>query len=411
MSYDTFANHEDRQPNALLLEERAGWCHMAKIVTFIGGVYIFCFVATNFTIFSSERIRSDIPGMTKVALGTCQSLFWIGWMAASGLIMPHLDAFGRKKPTFVLLGLAMGVVALLTSATTVVSFGAGMFFLVLLYPTAMLNSAIWMQESVPSSQRSTILVAVNVGYAAGSVFMAISCMYTREWSWRNEARLWFSPLLVLLVIGPFMTVDPPKDGTTVDQDDTKFVAQLRSLFFSSLWRNTVATLVCWIACAASFYGLSYSAGNISDDLYTNMALFGLVDVVSYFLPLPIMNAIGKIEAQTMGFVGTCVALLCCVLAPRKSMAAVGFAMVGRFFINISFTTIYVLIVDCFPEERRASAIGMANLFGRLGSTAAPYAGLLPFQVTSVILSAATAAAGVATRCLEVSVAGKTALPP
>merc|ERR1719183_631759 len=110
-----------------------------------------------------------------------------------------------------------------------------------------------------------------------------------------------------------------------------------------------------------------------------------------------MESLGKLEAQTLGFGGACIALLCSCFAPVKSRAAICCALIGRFFVNLAFTTIYALIIDCFPEERRASAIGMANLFGRLGSAAAPYTGLLPFHVTSIILSAFTAAAGLATR--------------
>merc|ERR1719183_2060976 len=85
------------------------WGHIAMVVTFVGGTYVLFFVCTNFTIFAADRIESDIPGMTKVALGTCQSLFWIGWMTAAGLIMPNVDGYGRKKPTFALL--LVGVVA------------------------------------------------------------------------------------------------------------------------------------------------------------------------------------------------------------------------------------------------------------------------------------------------------------
>jgi len=407
MSYATFGSNELGQDDRSQQEEQEGsWCHLFQTVIFIGSAYMLMFVCTNFTIFAADRLRSDIPGMTKVALGTCQSLFWIGWMVASGLIMPNVDAWGRKRPTFFFLFLSLFVAVFITFATTVWSFGTGLFLLGLLFPPSALTAAIWMQESVPASQRSTIIVLANVGYAAGSALMAVTCMYTKHWSWRDEARLWFAPLLVLMVVGPFVTREPAKaasDQAEDNQNTVSFTAQIHALFFSPLRQNTLATLVCWTACAFTFYGLNYSAGNISDDLYSNMALLGLVDIVGYFVPLPIMQSLGKLDAQTLGFCGASAALIIGCFAQRGSMAAIGFALVGRLFINLAFTTIYVLVVDCFPEERRASAMGMANLFGRLGSTAAPYTSLLPFHVTSLILSAFTCTAAMATRCLTVDV--------
>jgi len=411
MSYTTCGSDELGQPDRLQPEEESlGWCRLAKIVTFVGGVYVSSFVCTNFTIFSAGRILSDIPGMTKESLGTCQSMFWIGQMAAAGLIMPHLDAWGRKQPTFFLLLLSLGAAILVTYATTVWLFGAGLFFLGVFYSPSSLTAAIWSQENVPPSRRSTVLVIANVGYSAGSTLMAVACMYTKDWSWRDETRLWFSPLLVIMIVGPFVTGEPSRAKTDDQQDEVSFTAQTRALFFSHLWRNTVGTLLCWTACSLSFYGLNYSAGNISDDLYTNMALFGLVDIVSYFLPLPIMESLGNVKSQILGFGGASIALLCDCFANKKSMGAFIWALIGRFFVNLAFTTVYALIVDCFPEERRAAAMGFANLFGSLGSTVAPYTILLPFQATSIILSAVTGAAAMATTLLEVGMSVKQPLP-
>jgi len=403
MSYGACGSEELGKPDRLQPgEESFGWCHLVKIVTCVGGVFIQSFVCTNFTIFSAERIQSDIPGMTQVRLGTCQSMFWIGWMAAAGLIMPHLDAWGRKQPTFFLLLLSLGAAILVTCATTVWLFGAALFFLGVFYPPSCLTAAIWMQESVPPSQRSTIIAIANVAWSAGSALMAFACMYTKEWSWRAEARLWFSPLLVVMVVGPFVTGEPPRAKPADQQDEVSFTAQIRALLFSPLLRNTVGTLLCWFACALSFSGLNYSAGNISDDLYTNMALFGLVDTVGYFLALPIMESLGKVQSQILGFGGASIALLCVCFAIQKPTGAFTWALIGRSFVNLAFTTAYALIVDCFPEERRAAAMGFANLFGRLGSTVAPYTSLLPFQATSIILSAVTGAAAMATMLLEVN---------
>merc|ERR1719183_2122741 len=163
--------------------------------------------------------------------------------------MPHFDSWGRKRPAFVFLFWTVVVALLTTFADSVRSFSVGLFFLGFCCPPTMMNANIWMQELVPRRLRPTLLIIAGVVGGVGFALMAIACMYTERWSWRNEARLWFSPFLALLLVGPYVTEEPPKDPVEAarNTDKVSFFEQFRALFFSPLCSNMLTTAVCWVA--------------------------------------------------------------------------------------------------------------------------------------------------------------------
>ena len=55
-------------------------------------------------------------------------------------------------------------------------------------------------------------------------------------------------------------------------------------------------------------------------------------------------------------------------------AVTGLSMVGKAFITMTYSIIYVFASEVFPTEVRNVALGTGSLFGGIGSMVAPYVG-------------------------------------
>merc|ERR1719453_657405 len=197
---------------------------------------------------------------------------------------------GRWKPFYALLSAFLFFGLLSVCSTTawfyaVAAFGVGLF-----YPPAMSTGMLLMQESVPRARRPFMIVACNVNFSICQIVAVIGSSYLQGMSWRVETLIWYSPFLFLLAVGPFVLKESPEfvaaAGTDMNRQMTPggSLETMRELF-SPVWRkNTFSTLVCWIAVSLSFFGLSYSAGNLSDDFTTNMLLLAMIDACGFLLP-------------------------------------------------------------------------------------------------------------------------------
>merc|ERR1719291_830123 len=223
---------------------------------------------------------------------------------------------------------------------------------------------------------------------------------------------WYVPLLLICLAGtlfvnesPVFTAhgqgSPSKRPATTEAGKPAEVSGLRLVFGAGVRGTMVCTCICWTAASVSYYGLSYSAGSLSPNVYLNVILFALTDIVGYAIPAPLVASMGSKHAQMAGFFGTALSLLMCALLPQGSWVVVGCALVGRLNIDVAFSTVFLLLVDCFPSSCRAAALGVANVSSRLLTFAAPLSAMVPTYLSCGVLSALSAVAVWATWLLEV----------
>jgi hypothetical protein len=139
----------------------------------------------------------------------------------------------------------------------------------------------------------------------------------------------------------------------------------------------------------------------------NMALLGLMDMIGYAGVAPILSRIDARRVQTCAFACAATALLVCSLLPHGSQASIVCALAGRLFIDVAFTTIYLLAVECFPTQCCSAVLGIANFVSRLCSLGAPFLALIPFVLSCQILGALGVIAAVATWTLPCAQKGAT----
>merc|ERR1719382_1798632 len=215
-------------------------------------------------------------------------------------------------------------------------------------------------------------------------------------------------MLFLLLVGPMFVSESPvfaaKDGGSAATGEAAEAAGgsgLQAVFGAELRRTTFYTCTCWTAASISYYGLSYSAGNLSPNLYLNVILFALMDIVGYSIPGPMVASFGSRLTQAGGFLGTSLSLLLCAVLPQGTWMAVGCALLGRLCIDVAFSTVFLLIVECFPSHCRAAALGVANVASRLLTFASPLCAVAPAYLSCGLLSGTCATALAATWMLDV----------
>lgn len=180
---------------------------------------------------------------------------------------------------------------------------------------------------------------------------------------------------------------------------------MRTICRQPLLLRAVMSSMGWTAANLGYYGLSYSAGNLSQDVYTNVGLFSVADMVGYLLSMPAVHWFGRRGTQICSFLAAAVALGVCGVLPSGSWALVACAVAGRFFLDICFTTVYILTVECFPTECRNTAVGACNFVARLVALLAPLCGKLPVFVSCPIFGGVCLLAAFATIMLPETSAG------
>lgn len=124
----------------------------------------------------------------------------------------------------------------------------------------------------------------------------------------------------------------------------------------------------------------------------------MVDIVAFICAMPLVERVGASKAQLLGFAGATAAMLLSAALPAASVSC---ALVCRFCLDVCFTTVYILIIECYRPEVRVLAIGVVNAVSRLLTFAAPLLGVAPLVLTRLVLGVLCGAAAVAMRRLQV----------
>jgi len=331
------------------------------------------------------------------------SMYWIGFAATSGVIVPFLDCVGRRKPACAMIALSYALAVQQSLTTSVWVFGVTQFMMGMTFPVAALACNLLALESAPRELRLATTVALNVAWVIACLFLAaVGGWVTRSWSWRAEVLMWYSLTALWLLPGLTIVKESPSFKAAAQAYDTKESSLSTARIFEAPYgrRLFVMTLTLSVSSLA-FHGLTFSVGTLSDNLYMNAIWLSMADLVGNALPQVIVARLGSKNTLISCFVGAGVVLVTCGRLPRGSSSLLACALSGRLLIGVAFITYYFMIVELFPAEVRATASGCANIFARLVTFLAPYSAMLPAAVTCPLLGLLSlAAAGAITALLD-----------
>jgi len=128
----------------------------------------------------------------------------------------------------------------------------------------------------------------------------------------------------------------------------------------------------WVAVSMSYYGISFSAGNLAGDFFLNYELLMLVEIPAHVFSMFVMDKAGRRLTLTSGLIVSGLACLATGLVPSDpAVYQIICSLVGKFFATVSFDTVYSYTSEMFPTYCRTFTVGICSTLGRVGSILAP----------------------------------------
>lgn len=149
--------------------------------------------------------------------------------------------------------------------------------------------------------------------------------------------------------------------------------QLWDLFRrKQLRRKTLILTLAWVANAVVYTSISFNTENLGGNLYVTWAILAFTESPGCIFIL-LLNKTGRIWPLSTFMM---VSGLCCLAtAPSESLSqwlVISFALVGKFAISVTYSTLYQLAGELFPTVVRGMGIGFGSIIGDAGNILMPY---------------------------------------
>ncbi|CAJ1388674.1 unnamed protein product [Effrenium voratum] len=349
-----------------------------------------------------------LPGLTAETLPFSATAIFAGWLVGSVSLKQALEMLSKAQflaISSVLLCLStLATVTLphLTGGRNIFVFSAVRFVTGLLFATGPVGNLYHVQDCLPPCRRNQAMAFINTAYSIMAVLMATSCGMFQFLDWRLDALLWcgLPPFLAF-----FIAFKKPTELLQSIPDTIQSRTNCNSSrpgetdkMSPSVLQAALKLAVCFLACGVGSYGLSYSAGKLSESLYTNSVLLNSADILGYIAVLG-ADSVGRKTFQAGSYLLAGVSLLLCAILQPGSWTIIACAMAGRICLNVAFTTIYVALAEIFPETSQKSVLPMCQIAARLGGVLAPLSGTLPAALSCPAFGAACVVAAMATLSL------------
>lgn len=139
-------------------------------------------------------------------------------------------------------------------------------------------------------------------------------------------------------------------------------------------------LVCsfaWISTAFVSYGISLTSVSLAGDKYVNFVVIAVAGIPAMILFYYLMESCGRRWTIFSSLVIGGASIVCSKLLPvHLSGLSTAFFFIGKLFITVAFTSLYVFTNELWPTNMRHSIMGLCSTMGRIGAMFAPLAPIL-----------------------------------
>ncbi|XP_041351234.1 organic cation transporter protein-like [Gigantopelta aegis] len=166
------------------------------------------------------------------------------------------------------------------------------------------------------------------------------------------------------------------DKDTLDENTSE--AKIWEMFTSpTLLIRSLIIFINWLVVSMVYYGLGLNVGNLGGDVFLNFTIANIVELVSYFLCIALLDRVGRklLHCGSMLLGGVaCVATLFPVIygTSDHEWITVTLSMIGKLGASAAFAIIYVFAAELFPTVVRNSGMGASSFCARIGGMASPY---------------------------------------
>lgn len=139
----------------------------------------------------------------------------------------------------------------------------------------------------------------------------------------------------------------------------------------NLRKNIAAMSFNWLTCSYCFYGVSQYVGQLSGNVFINVAASASVTLLGTLVSIPLMKLIGR-KTILIIFNFICALCLFALAFMPEGAGSVVLASVGVVASFINFVVVYLYCTELFPTVVRNAAIGFSSMMARVGSMLAPF---------------------------------------
>lgn len=127
----------------------------------------------------------------------------------------------------------------------------------------------------------------------------------------------------------------------------------------------------WLTCSYCFYGVSQYVGQLSGNVFVNVAASASVTLLGTFVSVPLLRYVGR---RTIVILFNFIAAVCLIILAvvPGGVASVVCASVGVVSSFIVFVVVYLYCSEMFPTVVRNAAVGVSSMSARVGSMLAPF---------------------------------------
>ncbi|WP_067930848.1 MFS transporter [Alicyclobacillus kakegawensis] len=308
-------------------------------------------------------------------MGVLGSVSFIGMAIGSAFAGSLADRFGRRTVfmwTILIYSLATGLTAFAGSLAVFIV----LRFLVGLGLGGELPVATtYVLESSPESVRGRRVVLLESFWAGGSLLAALISFFVVPWtSWRIVFLIGAIPALFTLVLRQSLP-ETPKFQALQRRSMSRSIA---TLWRPGILRGTLVTWVLWLVMNFAYYGMSVWLPSVM-----TLKGYNLVHSIGYVLIMTIAQIPGYLTAAWLvekwgrkrilvpAMLFTALSALGFGYAPN-TLWLILFGLCLNYFMLAAFASTYIFTVEQFPTFARASGIGWAAGFGRIGGIIAPF---------------------------------------
>lgn len=163
-----------------------------------------------------------------------------------------------------------------------------------------------------------------------------------------------------------------------DQSGTGHLFQFLAIFKHRAL--TIRFFICaftWATNAFVSYGISLTSISLGGDKYVNFVVIALAGVPAMLFVYFLMELCGRrwtlFTSLLIG--GSCI-IASKLLPTYYNVLSITFFFVGKCFITVAFTSLYVYTSELWPTNIRHSMMGLCSTIGRFGAACAPLTPLL-----------------------------------
>ena len=323
------------------------------------------------------------------------SLYFAGSIITGTLIGWTTDRLGRKNVCFISLAAVMIIGSATAFCKSIIAILVMRFATGLAIPGTTGNAFVLLTESVGIKYRNIAGQMIFLAWPIAQCVLALTAYLIAEWK-----------ILVVLSTAPYISVllgyfFMPESlrwlqvhGKTDRLNDTfKKIAKwnrtsfpqnivvksnlegidkkVNPLYLFKTKKQAISTCVqiyAWFTFSLVYFGLSLGADNLAGSVYLNFVLIHLVEVPAVLSAMYFPDKFGRKKTIIISLLSG--SLACIIVSFYRQFIAI--AVLGKFFVTISFCANYSWSAELFPTKIRGEAIGLFNTLSRIGSAGSPF---------------------------------------